>query len=142
MSVRYLHLPEGREPPALDAQPFKAVVVLEHAIDQDWRDHVSDWLVRSGCLYMMAWGPDCASWDSSVDEANLALFGFGDVPDDAHVMTTWHEKESLAEAFWYAGFCAFHPTRTLEHTLIVHIGPEDRSGELLAGYAEAQELVA
>lgn len=141
MSVSYLHLPEGNELPVLDGRPFRAVVVLDHAVEEDWRDRVSDWLVRSGCLYMMAWGPDCASWDLSVDEASLARFDFGDVPDNAHVMTTWHEKETLAETFWYAGFCAFHPTRTLGHTLIVHIGPEDRNGELLAAYAEAQGLV-
>lgn len=142
MSLSCLHLPEGSEPPVLDRRPFRAVVVLDHAVGEDWRDRISDWLVRSGCLYMMAWGADCASWDLSVDEANLTLFDFGEVPDDAHVMTTWHEKESLAETFWYAGFVAFHPTHTLDHTLILHVGPKDRSDELLAAYAEAQGLVS
>lgn len=142
MSVGYLHLPEGCEPPALEKHPFKAVVVLDQVVGGDWRDRISDWLVRSGCLYMMAWGPDCSAWDDSVAEANRALFGFGGIPDDGHVMTTWHEKETLAEAFWYAGFCAFHPTHPLDHTLIVHIGPEDRSGELLGAYAEAQGLIS
>ena len=51
--------------------PFKAVVVLEAEYSNDWQNSVSEWLVASGCLYMMAWGPNCSTWDDSVDWANM-----------------------------------------------------------------------
>ena len=96
----YLHLrPEGPQPSLDGAAPFKAVVVIDSEVTPEWQAQVSDWLVRSGCQYMMAWGLDCSSWDDSVDVANLEMFDFGEIPDEGFVMTTWHEKDSLLEAF-------------------------------------------
>lgn len=61
MTFRYLHLPAGSSPPMLSGEPYKAVVVVEQDVENDWRNAVSDWLVESGCLYMMAWGRDCSA---------------------------------------------------------------------------------
>lgn len=95
MSVTYLHLPHGGEPPPIDAlKPFKAVVVLDQAVSDDWQGRVSDWLVRSGCLYMMAWGPDSGSWDESVDWASLSVVDFAEAPDDRFVMTSRFQRRS------------------------------------------------
>ncbi|WP_296814340.1 hypothetical protein [Brevundimonas sp.] len=140
MKVSYLHLPAGGEVPAVGPnEPFKAIVVAEQAVDQDWRAAVSRWLVSTGCLYMMAWGVECASWDDSVDWACLHARDFADLADYENlVMTTWHEQEALAEAFWFAGHCAHHPAVALNTTLIVHISSDERREELLRLYDEAQ----
>ena len=139
MTVSYVHLPPRSHPPAIgEAGPFKAVLVLEQAVADDWQNQISEWLVRSGCLYMMAWGVECSSWDDSVDWANLTVAGLNDVPDDQFVMTTWHDDEPLAETFWYAGFTARHPTVALEHVAIIDIGPTTRKAEMLEAYAAAQ----
>lgn len=136
--VDYLHLAPGQQPPSLENHPFKAVIVVDQVVDPAWQSLISDWLVSAGCLYMMAWGPDSSSWDDSVDWASLAASGFGDVPDDRFVMTTWHEDEPLAETFWFSGRVAHHPTMELTRTLIVEISLAAHRDEMLAAYADAQ----
>lgn len=108
--------------------------MVEEDASSDWRNEISDWLVGGGCLYMVAWGRDCSAWDDSVDWANLNAFDCGDIPDDHFVMTTWHDKESLTEAFWFAKYCAFHPTIELARTLIVDVAPKPRQFELMEAY--------
>jgi hypothetical protein len=135
--IDYLHLKPGQTPPEMRGGPFKAVVVIDEPVASEWRHLVSAWLVRCGCLYMMAWGPDCSLWDDSVDHANLAEFDYADIPDDKFVMTTWHDKEPLSEALWYAAHNAHHPDVVLRRTLIVDIAQGDRRKQLLAEYDQA-----
>lgn len=61
---------------------------------------------------MCAWGATCSSWDCAFDYAvviprmdNSHEF---DYPDDFdhHVMTTWHENDSLDNARWFFMFVA------------------------------------
>ncbi len=138
-TLEYLHLNAGDAPPLLAvAAPFKAVVVIETEVTPEWRDQISEWLVRSGCLYMMAWGKRCSDWDTSVDDANLAMFNFGEIPEDSFVMTTWHENETLEEAFWFSQFCAMHPSVEIQRTYIVHVSPEPRRSAMLNAFSEAQ----
>lgn len=140
MPVSYLHLPYGQAPPDIgQKQPFRAVVVLQQATSPEWRTIVSEWLVQSGCLYMMAWGPDCSAWDDSVDWANIDAFDGGDIPDDRRVMTTWHADEPLSEVFWFAENAARHPTIPLDETTIIDIGPQDRRAVLTDMFTAAQQ---
>jgi hypothetical protein len=138
-AATYLHLPVGHAPPSLEgSHPFKAVLVIEQQVTGEWQSLVSDWLVQSGCLFMMAWGCNCKSWNDSVDYANLTAFNFGEIPEDAFVMTTWHADEPLREALWFATHAAFHPTVALDRTVIVHISAEERRAELLRDFQQAQ----
>ncbi|WP_420479532.1 DUF7684 family protein [Brevundimonas sp. FT23028] len=140
MTVRYLHLPAGSEPPVIGQDgPFKAVVVIEQETPQDWRDRIGDWLVRSGCLFMMAWGRDASAWHDSVDWALLTLHDFGDIPDDKHVLTTWHDDEPLAEVFWFSGYGAWHDAAPGMGVWIIDINPDDRQALMLEDYAAAQD---
>jgi len=132
--VRYLHLLPGNEPPDLPAGAFRAIVVVSEPVTVEWRNLVSDWLVRSGCLYMMAWGHECTFWDDSVDYAMIAIHNPCEIPDDNFVMTTWHDDEPLEEVFWYSENCASHPTIDLARTIIINIASSDRSAELLRAY--------
>jgi len=137
----YFRIQQGEPLPdiALHA-PFRAVVIIESQYTSEWQDEVSDWLVNSGCLYMMAWGPRCSEWDDSVDYAMQKRFDFEEAPDESFVMTTWHNNESLEEVFWFAQFCAHDPYVEL-NSLIVHVSDTDRGAELLRRYAEAQDSV-
>ena len=140
MTVSYLHLPCGHEPPpSVDRAPFKAVVVLEQPTTDAWRAKVSTWLVQNGCLYMMAWGPDSSAWDDSVDMANLEAFDFADIPDEHAVMTTWHDHEPLSETFWFAGRVARHSELPLQETLIIHVGANEQRASMLQAFARAQD---
>ena len=138
--VGYLHLKPGQTLPEARVEPFKAVVVIDEPVASEWRQLVSEWLVRSGCLYMIAWGTGCSLWDDSVDYASLAEYNYGDIPDDKFVMTTWHDDEPLSDAFWFAARTARHPHVELNRTLIVDIAQSDRRGQLLAEYDHAARV--
>jgi len=136
--VHYLQLgPNGALPDVRHFGPYKAVVVIESEVARQRQHDISKWLVESGCLYMMAWGPNATTWDDSVDEANLEQFGFGDIPDDSCVETTWHDNETLAEVFSFSKTHATHPTQELKNTLIVHLANQDKSSALKAMYDNA-----
>src|SRR5689334_494931 len=109
--MQYLQLkPESDLPNVSPLAPFRCVVIIEEIVTPEWQAKVSSWLVKSGCLYMMAWGKECGTWDDSVDYANLERFNHGDIPDENFVMTTWHADETLIEVFWFSKHSAFHPS--------------------------------
>lgn len=140
MHLNYLHLRPNEAPPILVSRPFRAVMIAELTADQSWRSNVASWLVDSGCLYFIAWGEDCESWHDAVDWAVLEDFNFGDIPDDRLVITTWHDKEPLTEALWFAGNSASHPDVDLQETVIVHIAPEDQRAAMLQRFYGSQAL--
>ncbi len=128
---RYLQIQDGEPLPDVgDLKPFKAIVVIENRPSREWRIQASGWLVDSGCLYMMAWGDDCESWDDSVDLASLETFDFGEIPDDETIVTTWHESDSLEEVFRFAKTLAHHPTVKLNNVLILHVGAGGKHARL------------
>ena len=129
--------PDASLPVVGGLQPYRAVVIVEAAVSPEWQGSLSEWLVRSGCLYMMAWGENCSSWDDSVDFANIDNFLPAEVPDDKFVITTWHENEPLEEVFWFAKNSAVHPTVRLDRTVLVHVSREEKGHNLLKAYADA-----
>jgi len=140
MDAEYIHLlPEGPLPD-LTGSAFRAVVIAETEVTGEWRGRVSDWLVKSGCLYMMAWGRDCSLWDDSVDWSNLEQFDYGDIPADRFVMTTWHNGEPLEEMFWFCEHVARHPTVALNRIILVHVSPFERKSKLLANYRDSGRI--
>jgi hypothetical protein len=138
----YVRISEGTELPEIGLYgPFRAVVVLDADYSDNWQDEVSRWLVDSGCLYMMAWGPECTTWDDSVDYAQILKHLPDETPDREFVMTTWHERDTLEAVFWFSRFCAHDPYDIIERSLIVHVGNTDREAEFLALYAQAETFV-
>lgn len=91
---------------------------------------------------MMAWGVNCSVWDDAVDHATRKFYDPGEIPDEGFVMTTWHTDETLEEVFWYAQFCGIfgYADQILDLTLILDIGEEDRSAEMLALFAQARDF--
>lgn len=122
----------------LTCGPFRALIVSETEVMQEWRNHVSEWLVKSGCLYVVAWGTECERWHDTVDYSVLEEFDYGDIPNDRFIMTTWHADEPLSEAMWFAGQCAYHPDVELVDTIVLHIANQAREAELLEAYRISQ----
>lgn len=135
-AIAYLHLPPGKAPADLPVQPFLAIIVAEDVVDPAWRGRIGHWLVESGCVYVVAWGRDCEAWHDDVDDASIAAFEGGDIPTERSIMTTWHDREPLSEALWFASF-AEHPMVDLTRGLIVHIAAEARETELLDAFYES-----
>lgn len=140
MAPNYLHLNTDIGLPEQVSGPFRAIIVSDIAVANDWRNKVTDWLVANNCLYVVAWGVDCEQWHDAADWAVLEAFDYNDIPDDKFVMTTWHDDEPLSEAFWFAGNCAFHPDVELCGTTIVHIAKQAKEAELLELYDSSQAM--
>jgi hypothetical protein len=132
--LTYIHLPTGSEPPQIMPTPCRMAVLVEDDVGAEWQVKISKWIVDSGCLYMLAWGKDCSSWDDSVDHANLEDFDYGEIPDDKFVMTSWLETGPIEEALWHCRHVAFHPTLNLPFAFIIHIASHPRANELSAAY--------
>ncbi len=135
---RYVRVQDGDSLPDVgNLKPYKAIVVVENRPSLEWQYQASEWLVGSGCLYMLAWGEDCTSWDDSVDSANLETFDFGDIPDEEFVVTTWHESETLEEVFQFAKDLALHPTVKLKNVLILHVSTDNKHAKFEAMFRNA-----
>jgi hypothetical protein len=120
---KYIVLRPGDDLKKLDDfKPFKCVILISQTVEKEWRRKVSEWLVSSGCLFMMAWGHECSAWDDSVDTANLEQFNFKKIPDKKLILTTWHSDECLEEVFHFAKLAARHPIIELKNFLILDIG--------------------
>lgn len=132
--LEYIHLPAGSELPQLSRTPRRVMVLIEQDVERTWQDDVSSWIVELGGLYMMAWGRDCISWDDSVDHANLHRFGYGEIPEDSFISTTWHANEPLGQVFFYAHACAFHPTIELPLLTILDIRETPREAAIRGLY--------
>lgn len=136
--TEYVHLAPHSVPPGMAIEPgFKAILIIDEETPEEWQASVGAWLVRSGCLYLMAWGKQCDAWEEAVDAANLKEHGFGEIPEERFVMTTSHKKEALQDVFWYSKHVAFHPIVELQRTVLVHISSNNQSQALLKAYSEA-----
>ena len=134
-SVEYVHLPAGGPLPALEKTPRRVLVLIEQDVEADWQNAVSEWIVNSGCLYMMAWGRECSSWDDTVDIANLEQFDYDAIPDGHEVMTTWHTNDTLEDVFFFCLSCAEHSITALPTVTILHICEIDQGEAILKTFA-------
>ena len=64
---------------------------------------VVNFLIRSGCVYICCWGPDCERVHDIFDEVEVDLCSGSDGPC---LMSTWHAHELLSEALWFSLFSA------------------------------------
>lgn len=122
-----------------NGKPFRAVLIADEKVSEAWRERIAEWLVANRCLYFVAWGVDCALWHDSVDWAVLEAHNFGEIPDNSFVFTTWHDKQPLSEALWFAGHCASHADVALERTVLLHVALHYERARILDAFEAAQE---
>jgi hypothetical protein len=108
----------------LPSSRFVCLVVWDAVdVEDETITHLAQQLLLSGAVYVCAWGPDCMRVHDLVDAVAVDSSEAGD--NEAVVMTTWHEDESISEAVWFSRRCAL-PDRTLfddcGSTLVLVIG--------------------
>jgi hypothetical protein len=137
--LTYIHLPPGSPFPELSCLRSRVVVVVDAEVSPEWQMLASKWIIDIGCLYMMAWGIDCSSWDDSVDYAHLEQYEYDyeQIPEDDFVLTTWHDNLPLAEVFGYAKAGLEHPHFELNRTIILDITKDNRSTQIIQEFIEA-----
>lgn len=60
-------------------------------------------LLDEGAVYLCCWGPDCERVHDLVDAVDIAR----NPSCEPVVMTTWHAREPLSDAIWFALNCAY-----------------------------------
>lgn len=82
---------------------------------------------------MLAWGANASSWDDSVDIAFMNTDHNFNPPDDRHVMTTWHDNETIHDVVWFALMNTNFDSHDFHDYLALMIGANpDIEAELLA----------
>jgi len=97
-------------------------------------------LLRAGCAYAVCWGPECERVHLAFDLADIEWR-----PDGPWAVTTGHARDPLADAIWFALFCA-RPDAAFEETcgsvLGVAVGSAGWAAELRAAFAAPSEFDA
>lgn len=84
-------------------------------------------MLDEGAVSISTWGKNCEKMHDIFDETliyrkEVEKLGF------PHIVTTWHEKDSLDEALWFAlntAFAVEEYEETCKSTLIAAVGNED-----------------
>lgn len=134
----YLHLKSGADPADIsEFSPYVAVVMAEDDVASEWRSTISRWLVDTGCMYMIAWGKECALWDDIVDWCHMEKYDFGNYPENSFLITCWFSDYTLEEVFEFAKVHVEHPTVELTYTVLLHISNQNDEAIFLKKYADA-----
>ena len=94
------------------SSPYLAVLWIFEGVTGQWQQHVSQWLIDTGCLYVLAWkgGLDVHGWEESLSEANKKAVARGKIVTSHTVVTTCYEYVALGEVIKFAEYEAVHPT--------------------------------
>lgn len=125
----------------VEAGTYLCVILIERPVSESFRERTSNTLVRTGCRFMMAWGVDCSLWDDSVDYANIMQFFPAEIPESQFVMTTWHDKDTLEDVFFYAKHnmhSSFNDVK-YDSLVVLDLGQDDRSDEIKEAFNAASK---
>ena len=96
---------------------------------------VAEWLLDQGAVYVCCWGKDCERVHDAFDSVIISRN-----PDcDPLVRTTWHSKEPLAEAIYFALYTAWPDEEyasDCRSVLAVCIGNSELAGTVRAAFAD------
>jgi hypothetical protein len=136
-SHKLLHRPTGRSalvvcaenllasnPVCLDKERYVLFIASEKSILSVEVKEARRW-IDAGVGYMSAWGPASSELDDLFDYATF-LPELGP-PLPFTLMTTWHDKESLERALWFAFYNATSPAELDEELESIVILADSRA---------------
>jgi len=103
-----------------------ALFVADPAISESERMASARELVAAGCRYACCAGLDCSKWHDSIDMAYLETDPNLAPPEETFVMTTWHEKDSVADVLAFALDLTDFDDHQFEHVLVLMLGDDPR----------------
>jgi len=117
---------------SLPSRHFIAFLAVDAAgIDAAVLSEFSRKLLRAGCVYFCAWGPDCERVHDTFDQECLDV--------EPHIITTWHSKDSLDDALWFFVFSTFPDdaySDTSRSGLAISIGRPDWNDHICTRLAD------
>ncbi len=125
---------DGPIPAIVHSGALKVLIVIEKEMTGTQQLELARKLIGAQAFFVCAWGLQCERMhdvvdDVCVEQEVLEKRCADDVPV---VMTTWHSKENLEEAFWFFRELAEHPDVPITSALIFHVADVDKCQELIA----------
>ncbi|MFO0639267.1 MAG: hypothetical protein U0183_08640 [Polyangiaceae bacterium] len=118
--------PDDYECPATGEHAL-LLVVGDVALGPIEQSLLSERFVRSGCRYVVCFGPTSSTWDDSIDMVSVMDEVEG--RPSRFVMTTWHDDEPLEHAVEFFARCtSFEGWSTEEYVVVVLGGAETDLG--------------
>ncbi|HEX8289640.1 MAG TPA: hypothetical protein VF556_16775 [Pyrinomonadaceae bacterium] len=98
-------------------------------------------MIAFGTVYICAWGKGCSRFDSAFDMV-CVMREINEEKEFPHIMTTWHDNQSLDEALWFALNLAYPDDEFAEScsTLVVSVAGEKWNAHLQNRLANLQKL--
>jgi hypothetical protein len=93
-------------------------------------------LLQIGCVYGCFWGGDCSRVHDLFDLAELEV-----VPEEPHIMSSWHENETLRAALWFVLFCSTPDDEYFDGckaTVAISIGSPEWAMEMRTAFADPE----
>ena len=78
--------------------PFACLLYSnQEKASSDEIESVANWLVNSGCRYVVCAGVKCEEWHDTIDTADTIR----DPNTQNLIMTTWHKNETVEDVVWF-----------------------------------------
>jgi hypothetical protein len=101
-------------------------------------------LLRAGASYFVCWGADCERVHDVIDEmVSVPGNDFG-VPEEACIMTSWHDNESLGDAIWFFLYSTWPDDHYFDSThaaLAMSVGCTSWAGEIEAALDHPDDFI-
>lgn len=145
--LHFLELDDPSQLPmeiSLSTRHFACFVAWE-ADDVQVEDvmRIAEILLSAGGAVFGCWGSGCRRIQEIIDEIDSDPFREKDVPDDAVIMTSWHEDESLEDALWFflnESTPDTHFEETLGSSLAISIGAPESAAKIRAALERPREF--
>lgn len=111
--MEHLQIEQSKGLPAWSScSPYLAVLWIFEGVKGQWQQNVSEWLIDTGCLYVLAWkgGVGGDSWIESLSEASKNAVARGQFAASHSLVTACYEYVALGEVIKFAEHEAVHPT--------------------------------
>lgn len=96
------------------------LVIGDAGISADEQWALSQEFVRQGCRYVVCFGHDSSSWDDSVDM--VSVMDEVECRPTPFVMTSWHEREPLADVVQFFADCTSFDDWVPERFAVLVVG--------------------
>jgi hypothetical protein len=92
--------------------PYLAVLWISEGVTDQWQQKISEWLIDTGCLYMLVWqgGVGGHDWIDSLNESGKKAVAVRNVAELHSVVSACYEYVALREVLNFAEREAVHPT--------------------------------
>ncbi|MBS0563225.1 MAG: hypothetical protein JSR87_01690 [Proteobacteria bacterium] len=119
--------------------PFRCVLLVDCFVTRQTMRAICEGITDAGCRYAMTWGRNSEDWHDTFDLVVCEYAGAGEVPPNKHMITTWHDGESLGDVIVFAKRVATTSSQGVElaNLIVIDLGEVERGALVKSLYEQA-----